>query len=68
MQETGEKEEMCGATLVGRFRARRPNVCRSYCDADLAVLMEEAVSEIQTILGSRGGASPITGGYIYLPE
>jgi protease IV len=31
-------------------------------------LMEEAVSEIQTILGSRGGASPITGGYIYLPE
>lgn len=31
-------------------------------------LMEEGISEIRAILARRGGASPITGGYVYYPE
>lgn len=34
----------------------------------LRYLLEEAVSEIRTILARQSGASPITGGYIYYPE
>lgn len=34
----------------------------------LRYLLDEAASEIRTILGRQGGASPIAGGYIYSPE